>query len=129
MRNKNACVSDPNSFVTSAGDEFHVIYNAKLLDDGTIKLIESDKEDIQAKIDSFRDQTDMAYILRQLQLGDTSVLTSKQPMYGDFTAMPKNMLEAMQIMIDGEKAFYDLDLDTRQKFDNNFRKWMIDADL
>ena len=127
MRNPNAKVSDPNEFFTCPGEKMHTIYSAKLMEDGTILLKKTDEEDIQAKIDSYRDQTDMAYVLRQLMLGDTSVLTQKEPMYGDFTQMPKNMLEAMQLMIDGEKAFYELDLETRQKFDNNFRQWMIDA--
>lgn len=127
MRNPNAKVSDPNEFCSCPGEKMHNIYSAKLMEDGTILLKKTDEEDIQAKIDSYRDQTDMAYVLRQLMLGDTSVLTQKEPMYGDFTQMPKNMMEAMQLMIDGEKAFYELDLETRQKFDNNFRQWMIDA--
>lgn len=127
MRNLNARVSDPNEFTTCPGEKMHPIFSAKLMDDGTILLKKTDEEDIQAKIDSYRDQTDMAYVLRQLMLGDTSVLTQKEPMYGDFTQMPKNMMEAMQLMIDGEKAFYELDLETRQRFDNNFRQWIIDA--
>lgn len=126
MRNLKAKIVDPNSYHTCAGDEIKTIYSAKILDNGTILLKESGKEDIQAKIDSFRDQTDMAYILRQLMLGDTSVLRDGA-MYGDFTVMPNNMLDAMQLMIDGERAFYELDLETRQKFDNNFRQWMISA--
>lgn len=116
-----------NKFVTSSGNKYHIKYTPKLMNDGTIKLIESGKDDIKASINSFHDVTDMAYVLRQLQLGDTSVLTSKMPMYGDFTKMPNNMHEAMQLMIDGERKFYELPLEVRQKFDNNFRKWMIDA--
>lgn len=126
MRNPKAKIVDPNNYHTCVGDEFKITYTAKILDNGTIFLKESGKENIQAKIDSFRDQTDMAYILRQLMLGDTSVLRDGA-MYGDFTIMPNNMLDAMQLMIDGERAFYELDLETRQKFDNNFRNWMIDA--
>lgn len=126
MRNPNARVSDPHEFITCSGDQFHITYSAKIMEDGTIFLKESGKDDIQAMINSYRDQTDMAYILRQLQLGDTSVLRDGA-MYGDFTVMPNNMLEAMQLMIDGEKAFYELDLETRQKFDNNYRQWMMSA--
>ena len=126
MRNPKAKIVDPNIYHSCPGDTYHIEYSAQILSNGNILLKESGKEDIQAKIDSYREQTDMAYILRQLMLGDTSVLRDGA-MYGDFTVMPNNMLDAMQLMLDGERAFYELDLETRQKFDNNFRQWMISA--
>ena len=59
MRNKNAKVSDPNKFETCPGDKYHIVYEPLVNPDGTISLVESGKEDIQAIIDSYREQTDM----------------------------------------------------------------------
>lgn len=123
MRNKNAMVSDPNDFFTCSGDRYRIIYEPIIRPDGTIELVESGKDDIQEMIDSFRDQTDMSYILGRMAAGDTSVLNQKQPMYGDFTSMPKTYAEALQLVIDREKQFMALPLDVRKQFDNDFKKW------
>ena len=127
MRNEFASVSDPNAFVSDPGSDIKTVYSTKVQDDGTILLIPSAKENVKDKINSYVDQTDISYIIRQLQLGDTSVLNPNKGVYGDFTQTPTNLREAMQTMIDGERAFYELPLDTRQKFDNNFRKWLVSA--
>lgn len=125
MRNPNARVPDPNEFFTDPGDPIHVIYSSKVMEDGTINLVPCGKEDTQEIIDSHAEETDMHYIMEHLALGDVSVLNNKQPLYGDFTQAPKDMRHAMQILIDGEKAFYELPLDVRQKFDNDFRKYIV----
>lgn len=127
MRNKNACVSDPNSFVTSAGSRYRSIFSPIVSPDGTIQLVESGKEDIQQYIDSFRDQTDMTYILQRMATGDTSVLNQKEPMFGDFTNMPQTYAEALQLVIDREAQFMQLPLEVRNKFDNDFRKWFAQS--
>lgn len=125
MRNKNARVSDPNSFVTCAGSRTKTLYSSKVLPNGEIVLTPSGKEDVQDYINSFRESTDMSYILHQLALGNTSVLNQKQMMFGDFTEVPESLAEAQQMLIDGEEAFYKLPLDVRQQFDNNFRNWLF----
>lgn len=127
MRNKNACVSDPNIFVTSCGSKYRSVFAPIVCPDGTIQLVESGKEDIQQYIDSFRDQTDMTYILQRMAAGDTSVLNQKEPMFGDFTNMPSTYAEALQLVIDREAQFMKLPLEVRNKFDNDFRKWFAQS--
>lgn len=125
MRNPKAKVSDPNKFFTSHGSRYHNLYSSKVCPDGTIKLMPAGKEDIQAIINSYKDSTDIAYILSELSRGNTEVLNRGNAMYGDFTDAPKSLAEALQIMIDGEAAFNKLPLDVRQSFDNNFRNWLF----
>lgn len=125
MRNKYAKVSDPNDFSTPCGSSSRIIYSSKVTPNGMIILTPTGKEDIQEKMDSFRESTDMSFILHQLSVGNTSVLTNKQMMFGDFTEAPANLAEAQQLLIDGEAAFNKLPLDVRSKFDNNFRNWLF----
>lgn len=125
MRNPNAKVSDPNEFVTCPGDPIQIQYESKVMPDGTIVLKESGKKDLQEEINSFLTQTDIFYITSRLAVGDTSVLNPNPAMYGDFTEAPKSLQHAMQTMIDGEKAFYQLPLEVRNRFDNNFRQWLF----
>lgn len=127
MRNPDARVSDPNEFVTEPGDPIRVVYEAKVLPDGQLDIVATGKEDIQAKIESFRSSTDMSYILKQIVLGNNDVLVQSVGQYGDFTQMPKTMAEAMQLQIDAENEFYKLPLDVRGKFENDYRRWLVGA--
>lgn len=111
-----------NDFFTPSGDQFETVYSSKVLSDGTIELVESGKRDIRQEINSWRDHTDMAFILRAMSTG--TFQPRPGAMYGDFTSAPDSMIHAMQIMIDAENAFYELPLDTRQKFDGDFKKWL-----
>lgn len=127
MRNKNAKVSDPNSFVSNPGSPERSVYTAKITASGVIEVVETGKEDYQAFIESFRSQTDMAYILKELSLGNLQILNQREPQFGDFTQMPKSLADAMQMQIDAERQFYQLPLDTRNKFNNNYREWCFTA--
>lgn len=127
MRNPHAAVSAPDDFVTAPGDKYHVTYAPRVLDDGTIKLVESGKDDIQQSINSYRPSTDMSFILQRMSVGDMSVLNSGTPSFGDFTEMPKTYAEALQLVIDGEREFKALPLDVRNKFDNDFRRYLASA--
>lgn len=127
MRNIHARVSDPNDFVSNSGSRTHVTYSPVISETGSLVLVESGSIDSQDYIDSFADQTDMASILARLNAGDTSVLTSKTPFYADMTLMPKNNAEALQMVLDAEKAFDKLPLDIRNEFNNDFRQWFTQA--
>ena len=117
-----------HTFVPSCcGERYRTIYKANVRKDGIIELIEDGKEDLQEKYNSMRDVTDMSYILKQMSLGDTSVLNRSAGVYGDFTKMPKTMAEAMQLMIDAERAFLELPLDIRNNFDNDYQIWLATA--
>lgn len=123
MRNKFSRVSDPNEFRTHSGDKFHRSYDSIFQSDGTIRLKEAGKSDIQAEINSHLMETDMAVIISKLQMGDTSGLTSKKPMYGDFTNLPKSYAEAYDMVTRSEKVFESLSPDIKQRFDNDRAQW------
>ena len=127
MRNKHAKIIDPNSIETNPGSDIHIEYSPKVQPDGTIILKESGKTSISEYINSFKEQTDMSYILSRMAAGDTSVLEQRTPFYGNFLEAPKTYAEALQLVIDGEKEFNRLPLDVRNSFDNDFRQWLAQA--
>lgn len=127
MRNVNSRVSDTKKFVTCPGNKVHVTYSTKVLDNGIIRLVPSGKENIQDKINSFRDSCDISFILSRLAMGDASVISQKSMTFGDFTKVPKSYAEALQIVIDAEKQFYELPLKTRNLFDNDYKQWFASA--
>lgn len=124
MRNKFARVPDDfTSFKSPVGDLFHEVLSPSFRSDGIIELKVSDRIDIKKEINSYRDETDMSYILSRLMVGDDSVLNPRPPMYGDFTDLPSSYAEMLNMVIDGERYFNSLPLETRNKFDNDRGKW------
>lgn len=124
MRIKGSAVSDPSFFVSNPGERFAPVYSSAVRADGTISVVQSDSIDLQAKYNSLKSTTDMSYILARLKLGDQSVLNVKHGTFGDFSVMPTNMAEYLQLAIDGEKVFNRLPKDTRAKFDFDLNKWL-----
>lgn len=124
MRNKNAKVCDPRKFITCSGNDVHILYSSKVLPNGQIRLTPNGKESISEKINAQKNYTDMSYLISRLLAGDTSVIRDNA-IYGDFTKSPKSLADALQIMIDGQDKFNALPLDIRNKFDNNFYKWIM----
>ena len=122
---RNNDLDKAGEFFSSHGDETEPIYSPKIVADGRIELEVTGKRDIQQEIDSWREHTDMSYILRQMAAGqyEPKYIGS----YGDFTNMPETMAEAMQLMLDAENAFHELPIETQNKFDNNYRKWLMMA--
>lgn len=127
MRIKGARVCDPASCVSNSGDEFHIEYRSVVQKDGTIVLEECGKTNIQEFIQSFLESTDMSYILKMIQLGDLSVLNARRGFYGDFSETPTSLAEFQQRIIDGNRAFMDLPVDVRNKYDHDVMKFLADV--
>lgn len=126
MRNKNAKVSDPNTFVCNPGSDEHILYASKVTPSGEIILTPCGKESISEKINAEKEFTDISFIISRLRMGDTSVLRDGA-VYGDFYSAPKSLAEAMQLQIDAERKFYELPLTIRNQFNNNYRQWLIEC--
>lgn len=128
MRNPKAQVSDPNKFITFPGSDDHILYDSKLLPSGEIVLTPNGKESISEKINAEKEYTDIRYICQRLALGDTSVVRPASSLiYTDLTSAPKTLAESLQIFINARSSFDSLDLETKNKFDNNYLRWLQDA--
>lgn len=125
MRNALARVSDPHKFVTNPGSNIAPVWSSVVDNDGSIRVVQSGKYDIQEKIESFRDTTDISYIVSRLLAGDPSV--TRDTYYGDFEKMPQTYAEMLQLKIDAEKHFYDLPIEIRAKFDHDVNKYIASA--
>lgn len=95
--------------------------------DGTLTVKEVGKHDLYADIQSHADSVDLNNILARYANGDPSALNVRTGNYGDFVGMPKTYAELLNRTLDGERAFNQLPLDVREKFDFDFGKWLADA--
>ena len=123
MRNKHSLVQSPDKFITCPGSRIHKRYESRF-DGQTIKLVECGQEDVQDAIEAYAPYTDLNYMLSRLKVGDTSVLCSKKPIYGDLSGMPTNPVDAVNTMRLAESRFLQLPLDTRKAYNNDFHIWL-----
>lgn len=80
--------------------------------------------DIQEKIESFAPFADINYMLHRLKVGDRSVISANPPIYGDFSALPTNPVDVINLVHSAEASFSELDLDTKKSFNNDWRVWL-----
>lgn len=116
-----------NSIVSESGSGLHDVFNAKVLPDGRIDLVKTGVEDIHAKIQAEKACTDMSYIIAKIESGDMSVIDDRNAMYGDFTTMPSNLAEMMQLQIDANRMFDSLPVEVKKEFDNDRNKFFASS--
>lgn len=125
MRNPNSRVPDPKTFRSPSGCRIKVKYEGRF--DGSIfSLAKVGQVDTQDKINSYGPFTDINFMLHRLSVGDRSVLSQRSPLYGDFTQLPNNPIDAINLVHSAEARFLDLPLEDRQKFNNDYRVWLAD---
>lgn len=112
----------------NAGTREHILYSTQFDDQGNHTLVESGKENLYDYIQSHKESVDIHVIMERFARGDVQALQRRQAMFGDFTEFPTTyagMLNAVQL---GEQHFMSLPLEVRQRFDNNFAKWLAAMD-
>ncbi len=122
MRNPFSKVSDPGEFVTPPGDPIHHICTGRF-DGRTLKVIETGTEDIQQSIQAHAPFTDLRYMLSRLSVGDQTVLSSRQPLYGDFSGFFDNPIDAINAVNDARSRFDLLTAEEKKACNNDWRVW------
>lgn len=121
-------LSDSKKFVSCPGDPIRTIYAPKVSEKGSIDLIEVGAENLQDKIDSYRDAADIQSVIARFQnTGDPTVLNQRLGQYGDFTEMPHTLAEALQLQIDSNRLYDSLPTDIKASFDNDKNKFFAAA--
>lgn len=116
-------MSDSKKFITCPGSKIHLHFEPQF-DGKRVVLRESGQSDIQKSIESYGRYTDLHYMLHRLSVGDTSVLSSRSPVYGDFSGLPTNPVDAINVVHSAESAFAALPLEKRAAYNNDFRAWL-----
>ncbi len=122
MRNPFSAVSNPGEFTTPPGDSIHHICTGRF-DGHTLKVVETGTEDIQQSIQAHAPFTDLRYMLSRLSVGDDSVLSSRQPMFGDFSGLFDNPVDAINAVNDARSRFDLLTAEEKKACNNDWRIW------
>lgn len=105
---------------TASGSRKKPIYTPRF-DGECISLRETGSIDIQDSINSYAPYCDLRYMLTRLKAGDTSVLSSRPASYGDFSGLPGNPVDTLNLIHDVERSFSELPDDIRLSCNNDWR--------
>lgn len=116
-----------DKFFSPAGDRYRPVYTPEIADDGQIELVQTGVEDLQQYIDSFKDSCDISVMVQRFLAGDETALRNGNPVFMDLLGAPKTLAEAYAMNFRAEKAFENLPADIKNKFDNNFYRFLSEA--
>lgn len=114
-------------FISSPGSHIRPVYAGELQEDGSLKLVVTEEQDIQEVIESYRMSTELSVILDRFNAGDATALHAYDEIYADISHMPKSMIEAVNKIESYKEVFNNLPIDIKNKFDNNFNIWLAQA--
>lgn len=110
--------------ITSPGSRVETLYTPKF-NGSEIVLVKSGTVDVQDRIDSYGPYCDLRYMLTQLKLGDSSVLSSCTPLFGDFSGFPAHPVDALNFIGDVERSFNQLPDDVKAACNNDWRLYFM----
>ncbi len=113
-------IPDIGDLITSSGSRVETLYTPSF-NGSEIVLRKSGTVDVQDRINSYAPYCDIRYMLNQLKVGDSSVLASRPPMYGDFSSMPSHPVDALNLISDVERRFDSLTDDVKASYNNDWR--------
>ena len=109
---------------TCPGEKEALIYSPSVDNEGRITLEVTGKRNIPEFIDSFRDSCDINNIVARFNAGDVSALSRSQGAFFDATELPHSYAEMLNVVINAEATFNQLPLEVRERFENNYVKWL-----
>lgn len=109
----------------------HVIDTYSLVVDkntGAQELKKTGKTNIYDYIQKSLQETLIYNVLERYNNGDVTALDKVTGFYGDVLNMPKTLAEAQQVMINAEKLFKSLPLETRAKYNNDVSQFLTSVE-
>lgn len=112
---------------TNCGSPEKIVYGSKLDKNGDIVLYVKGKENIYKLIQADADSVDINLMLKKFMAGDEEALIKRKAFYEDITDMPDSRFEAINLVNESKWTFEELPVRVKEKFDNNFEKWLATA--
>lgn len=110
--------------ITPAGSPLKPVYDA-VFDGNRVTVAQTGVINIQDSINSFGTVTDLHYMLHRLSIGDRSVLNPSVPLYADFSSIPNNPVDVLNIVSDAERDFARLSPEEQKNFSGDWRRYFV----
>lgn len=109
---------------TPSGNEYLNVYQEEITKQGIKQLVKTGETNVYEIIQADIESTKIENILHAVAMGDLNALHQREATYADATTMPKNLMEAQNIMIKAKDEFYKMPIEVRKEFDNSPEKYI-----
>lgn len=117
----------PTSIAHPKTSKTRPIYTEQFDTNGHKKLVKTGETNVYDKIQSFKDETLIYNILDRFSAGDINAINKVKGNYGDFTEMPKTLMEAQNKLIQAERTFNELPTEVRAEFNHSYEQFIAAA--
>lgn len=111
-------IKTPEAKHTPAGDKYLDVFQEEITEKGT-GLVAVGKTNVYDKIQEDVESTKIENVLAAVAMGDLSVLRTQEPTYIDATSLPKNLMQAQNIVLKAKQEFEKMPSEVRELFNNN----------
>lgn len=120
-------MDQPKVIVSNPGSDYEEILAMRLTETGDQEFYVKGKTNVYEKIQMFKDDCDLEKILQRCtDTGDITLLNQRNPLFIDMEDYPENIFEAHRKIKEAENTFNELPLETREKYDFSFDKFLAD---
>lgn len=121
--------NEPETIGSPLGDGYMNQYKIEIVDGVEVLVKQKERRNLQAEIEASAPSCDVASIIEKfIETGDESLINKVPTQFGDFTDMPKSLLEAKQRLYDAQRSFDELSPRVKALFDNDVNKFMSEED-
>ena len=110
-------------FCTEPGTMYIETYQEQI-EDGIKTLIKTGVKNVYEEIQAGFEETKIENILHAVAMGDLSALNAREGTYMDATTMPKNLMEAQNLVIRMKDEFEKMPTEVKNKFNNSADKYV-----
>lgn len=115
----------PTKVKTTTGRRYLNTYQEEIdKETGKKHLVKNGETNIYSMIQEDLEGSKIENILQRAAMGDLKALNQKETVYVDATNMPKNLMEAQNIVIKAKQEFEKMPLEVRKEFDNSAEKYI-----
>lgn len=114
----------PKRVFTNPGTRFLDTFQEQIAKDGSIEVVKVGQRCVYDEIQVDLESTKIENILHAVALGDLNALKQREAFYVDATTMPKNLMEAQNIVVRAKEEFYTMPVEIRELFNNSPEKYV-----
>ena len=107
----------PKRVFTNPGTRFLDTFQEQIAKDGSIEVVKVGQRCVYDEIQVDLESTKIENILHAVALGDLNALKQREAFYVDATTMPKNLMEAQNIVVRAKEEFYVSEMGTKEFLD------------
>lgn len=124
MTKFNTKYTGRNKRSSVTGSAYQIEYQLVIDDDGHEKLKPNGMTNLHDEIQSHRASVDINLIIERFTAGDDSALNAMNGFYADITELPKDLMNLMNMNLEGERLFNQMPTEVKDVFGNSYLQFL-----